>query len=234
MRVFSECDNCAGVVTKIEPSPKSNELMMVTVLLDNGQEVTHRDMNFDELVAGQLRLSQVKHFTRGAHYSVSCSFGYIETMLAAYTAENSLVLEPDFQRAHVWTTAQRTKYVEYLLRGGTFGKDIYFNAAGFPNNSSSGNPMELVDGLQRLTTMRQFMAGELPAFGQTYNQYHPEDQRHIKRGVSFGFTFHVNDLKTRVEVLNWYLDLNTGGTPHTAKEIARVRALLAAEESKIS
>jgi hypothetical protein len=39
----------------------------------------------------------------------------------------------------------------------------------------------------------------------------------------------VNELKTRREVLQWYLDLNAGGVVHTTKEIERVRELLAKE-----
>ena len=47
--------------------------------------------------------------------------------------------------------------------------------------------------------------------------------------LNAGFVFHVNDLKTRAEVLKWYLEMNTGGTPHTSDEISKVRDMLAAE-----
>ena len=36
----------------------------------------------------------------------------------------------------------------------------------------------------------------------------------------------TNDLQTREEVLQWYLELNSTGTPHTKKELDRVKALL--------
>ena len=36
----------------------------------------------------------------------------------------------------------------------------------------------------------------------------------------------INDLKTRREVLQWYIDMNAGGTPHSKEEIDRVRGLL--------
>lgn len=35
----------------------------------------------------------------------------------------------------------------------------------------------------------------------------------------------VNDLKTEREVLQWYVDMNAGGTPHTSDEIERVRKM---------
>jgi hypothetical protein len=46
------------------------------------------------------------------------------------------------------------------------------------------------------------------------------------------FDFIVNDLRTRKEVLQWYLDLNTGGTIHTSDEIEKVKRLLAAETKR--
>ena len=36
----------------------------------------------------------------------------------------------------------------------------------------------------------------------------------------------VNDLKFEKEVLQWYIDMNAGGTPHTAEEIFRVKKLI--------
>ena len=43
---------------------------------------------------------------------------------------------------------------------------------------------------------------------------------------------HVNDLKTYPEVLQWYIEMNAGGTPHTNEEIARVQQLLDIEKKK--
>jgi hypothetical protein len=40
----------------------------------------------------------------------------------------------------------------------------------------------------------------------------------------------VNDLKTREEVLQWYLDLNSGGVVHTEEELNRVREMLEKEK----
>lgn len=36
----------------------------------------------------------------------------------------------------------------------------------------------------------------------------------------------VNDLKTEKEVLQWYIDMNAGGTPHTSDEIERVKRMI--------
>ena len=41
--------------------------------------------------------------------------------------------------------------------------------------------------------------------------------------------FHINNLQTRAEVLQWYLDFNSGGTMHTQDELNKVRKLLKKE-----
>lgn len=42
----------------------------------------------------------------------------------------------------------------------------------------------------------------------------------------------VNNLKTREEVLQWYIDFNAGGTVHSKEEIDRVKKLLEEEKGK--
>ena len=83
-----------------------------------------------------------------------------------------------------------------------------------------------VDGLQRLTAALAFLHDEIPAFGHYYSEY--ED----KLPFDVDFIFNVNDLKTKAEVLQWYIEMNAGGTPHDSKEIDRVKALLSAELDK--
>lgn len=36
----------------------------------------------------------------------------------------------------------------------------------------------------------------------------------------------VNDLKTEKEVLQWYVDMNAGGTIHASDEIERVKKMI--------
>ena len=42
-------------------------------------------------------------------------------------------------------------------------------------------------------------------------------------------SINIATLKTRKEVLQWYLDFNTGGVIHTDKEINKVKDLLRKE-----
>lgn len=135
----------------------------------------------------------------------------------------SLDLDPDFQRAHVWNESKRSRYVEFILRRGHSSRDIYFNCAKWPE-SVDGEPLVLVDGKQRLDAVRRFLHDEVLAFGRRYSEFSGK----LNMLVAY-FDFHINSLETRAEVLQWYLDLNTGGVCHTPKEIAKVQALLRME-----
>jgi hypothetical protein len=75
-----------------------------------------------------------------------------------------------------------------------------------------------------LEAVRKFLRDEVKAFGNLYSDY--EDELHL---TGPDFIFNVNDLKTRAEVLQWYIDLNAGGVAHTTDEIDKVRKLLEEE-----
>lgn len=155
-----------------------------------------------------------------AHHQVDVEWRWLETTMETYPAKGGLNLNPDYQREHVWTREQQVAYVEYVLSGGEVGKAIIWNATSWPVDD--GNPIELVDGKQRLEAVRAFLRGDFKAHGMTYE---PNDAL----GVECRFHWRICSLATRAEVLALYLNINAGGTPHTAHEIERVRSLLSKE-----
>lgn len=74
--------------------------------------------------------------------------------------------------------------------------------------------------MQRLTAIQRFVNNEIKVFGFYYNEY--TDNLRINQTIKLN----VNDLKTKKEVLQWYVDMNTGGTPHTNEEIERVKKMI--------
>jgi hypothetical protein len=136
--------------------------------------------------------------------------------------ENGLDLNPDFQRAHVWTADQQSKYVEYILRGGTSGKELYFNCKDW--HRAGRELYVIVDGKQRLQAVREFMRGNVTAFGHRRHAFTDNPDSLTAR-----FSWNIAALNTRAEVLEWYVSFNEGGTVHTKEELDRVRELLAAE-----
>ena len=164
-------------------------------------------------------------FTHRASYAVDVPLNYLKRQLDSMFADG-LDLEPEFQRGHVWTEEQQSAYVEFLFRGGLTGRDIYFNNPSIHMTVPDGcyNDFVCVDGLQRLTALTKFLDNKLRVFGSLYTDFTDSIP------LSYTVRFHINDLKSYKAVLRWYLEMNTGGTPHTDAEINRVTALYEAAE----
>jgi Protein of unknown function DUF262 len=164
-----------------------------------------------------MRYQDIPQMTPWGGYSVDVRWSYLETWLAGFP---SACLDPEFQRHYVWTEQQKIRYVEFALRGGRSGKDILWNCPDW-NTTAIYDRMAIVDGKQRINAVRQFMRDELAVFGHTRSQI---DGRLPTFNASF--KMHVNDLVDPADVLQWYLDVNSGGTQHTDDELDRVRRLM--------
>lgn len=170
------------------------------------------------------KFEDIPQFTRSAGYAADIPWSDLLRSLDRYLAQG-LDIDPDFQRAHVWDDAKRSRYVEYVLRGGASGYDIYTNCPGWSAGDQRSD-FVLVDGKQRLEAACKFLRNELRVFGHLFDEY---TDRLPLAGARF--RWHVNDLATRQEVLQWYLDLNAGGVVHTPAELDRVRRLLEIEKA---
>lgn len=158
-------------------------------------------------------------------YAVDVHFQYVGKTIDDYIREEHLNMNPDFQRPHVWTREQQSRYIEFLLHGGRSGRDIYFNHPGW--NAKANDEFVIVDGKQRIQAIRQFVDNKIPAFGKLMKEYKGSLR------IFQGLRFHIADLPTRKQVLQWYLDLNSGGVVHSAEELDRIRRLLVQEDKII-
>jgi hypothetical protein len=178
-----------------------------------------------------MKWSDIPRFPN-IHYRVTIPWGYLLDKLDNYQNEYGLNLDPDFQRGHVWTENQQVAYVEYILQEPQSGKEIYFNHPGWMTDWKG--EFVLVDGRQRIEAARRFLSGEIRAFGHLVTEFEGPESKDGRVRIPFNieFYFNVARLKSRAEVLQWYLDFNAGGTPHSAKEIKRVRELLSKERQQ--
>ena len=172
-----------------------------------------------------MKFSNIQPMTRRPGYSCDHLLHMLPDAVRKYQEEDlcPLDMEPDFQRVHVWTPEQQTSYMEFILREGNSSKDIYLNCPGWMG--SFEGPFELVDGKQRLAACLGFMAGTVPVFGG-----HRIGDFTDKPSMSVSLRFHINNLPTRRAVLQWYLDINSGGVVHTTDELDKVRVLLEQEQ----
>ena len=97
---------------------------------DNGGSV--RSLFFPRIVCGKagrgggkMRWDEIPRFTSCRNYGVEWSLFRYFCEYIDHETEAGLVLNPDFQRGHVWTEEQQTAYIEYLLMGGMSGRTIY-------------------------------------------------------------------------------------------------------------
>ena len=171
------------------------------------------------------RFRDIPQFTRDGAWQADFDFVNLVKFIEEEIETQGLQLNPDFQRGHVWSEQQQIAWLEFFLRGGRTSRVIYFNRPSLNGivHENSYYDYVCVDGLQRLTAIFRFVKNEIKVFGSYFKEF--EDSPRITQSIKLN----VNDLKTRKEVLQWYVDMNTGGTPHTTDEINRVKILIERE-----
>jgi hypothetical protein len=144
--------------------------------------------------------------------------------------DHDIDLAPDFQRLYVWKPVQRSRLVESVLLG--------IPLPAFYFNQDSLGAMQVVDGVQRLTTIHRFYKGEetlsnleyLNLNGMTFSALDAALRRRFQQTQIF---VNVIEPQTPDDVkFDVFRRINTGGSPLTAQEIrhcmsrARSRELL--------
>lgn len=161
-------------------------------------------------------------------YSIHVAWIHLEKHIEISIQDFDLDLDPDFQRDYVWNTDQQIKYCEYILHGGTSGKELYFNCPNW-GQINVGSPYVIIDGKQRLHAVRLFMSGKIPVFGHYIHEF--EDRPDM---LTARFVWNVAAIDNRIDVLRWYIKFNSGGTYHTEKDLDKVRKLIEDEIMKIN
>ena len=133
--------------------------------------------------------------------------------------EGELDLAPDFQRDYVWKARQQTRLIESVLLGIPLPA-FYFN--------QERERLQVVDGVQRLTTISNFMRGEFrlelgsleylkDLSGKTFSELDPQLQRRFSKTQ---IVVHVIEPQTPDGVkYDIFSRVNTGGSPLSAQEI---------------
>lgn len=135
-------------------------------------------------------------------------------------SEKEIDLSPDFQRDFVWKSRQKTRLVESVLLG--------IPLPAFYFNQSSDGTYQVVDGVQRLSTIHLFMndghavnRDDLEYLksldGMTYSMLDPAANRRFR---STQIVVHVIEPQTPDEVkYDIFSRVNTLGSPLSAQEI---------------
>ena len=134
-------------------------------------------------------------------------------------ANRDIDLAPDFQRNFVWKTRQRSSLIESLLLGIPL-PSFYFN-------EDRRGRLQVVDGVQRLTTIFRYVKeqsiklGEVTYLRELEGQSFDELATLFRRRLySAQFVAHVIDPQTPYRVkFEVFRRINTGGNPLSAQEI---------------
>lgn len=171
------------------------------------------------------RFEDIPQFTECGQWECDFDLTRVWPFIEEQQKQQGLDIDPDFQRVHVWTEAQQVAWIEFFLRGGKTGRVLYFNKPSWNRwnrtKHKKYDDFVLVDGKQRLEAIRRFVHNEIQVFGSYFHEY-TDSPRLIRTTIRIN----VNDLQTKEQVLQWYIEMNTGGTPHTEAEIEKVRRML--------
>lgn len=170
-----------------------------------------------------MKFSEIPQFTKTGSWQCDFDIVRFSREIDRMVSEDGLQLNPDFQRGHVWTEDQQIKFVEFLLKGGKTARIVYLNKPSWNRQVPEGayDDFVCVDGLQRITAIQRFVKNEIKVFGYHFNEY--EDNPRVMYDT---MKININDLKSKREVLQWYIDFNVGGTVHSDEEIEKVKLLM--------
>lgn len=142
-----------------------------------------------------------------------------ESMVKGYP----LNISPDYQRGHIWTVEQSSKFIGHMLEGGQVAH-IIVNSG--PNGCA---PIpEVIDGKQRITACIGWSNNKFPALlydGREIWARDLDQSSRVRCRNMIGMQYALVRLN-RKQCLELYIKLNRGGTVHTDDEINRVKRLL--------
>ncbi len=134
--------------------------------------------------------------------------------------DGDIDLSPDFQREYVWKSRQRTRLIESILLG--------IPLPAFYFNQLESGTYQVVDGVQRLSTIALFMGNrhrlldvDLEYLSDLHDKTYDElDTAAIRRFKSTQIVVHVIEPQTPDEVkYDIFNRVNTLGSPLSAQEI---------------
>lgn len=163
------------------------------------------------------------------NYAVDFQMHRLKKQFEDYANDyGSFDYNPDFQRGHVWNREKQIAFLEAICRNTIPASllTITLNSPEFehPNHKGDLRGFCIIDGLQRVTAVEEFVDGKFKIFD---NQVGYDDLDHTPYSFKrVNFRVQVYSFIWRKDLLKYYIDINSGGVVHSDDEINRVKKLL--------
>lgn len=133
-------------------------------------------------------------------------------------------LSPPYQRPLRWSLKQQSEFMGHLLSGGETLPIII-------QRVPDGGPQEVLDGKQRLTAMLAWLHGEICAWVPNGPSVHIDDLERGQHGTTADAVHGLSLVSVRFKYINlpfeerkdFYIKLNSAGSPHTTEDIEHAR-----------
>lgn len=167
-----------------------------------------------------MRLRRVQRLMPDCTYRVDFAIAAIPRFLEQYGVN----MDPDYQRGYVWTKTQKQKFVGAVLQNHNSIPIFWFNTL------DSGKS-EVIDGKQRLSAILGWLNNKYDAICPCGESFRFDEADEIaRRGLDMMITLKMHFVKLpRLDVLRFYLSLNSGGTVHKPRDLERVISLITKE-----
>lgn len=127
---------------------------------------------------------------------------------------------PDYQRNYAWTPEDKALYLDTLFSGRPLGTFIFVKR-------SAGQPGEILDGKQRMTTLLELVMSVLPYRGVYWHEM-TDDDRNTVMNRPAQYAELSDEQYSQADFYEIFLAVNAAGVPQTEEHLNHVRGLLAA------
>jgi hypothetical protein len=125
----------------------------------------------------------------------------------------------DYQREHVWTLDDKVALIDSIFNNIDIGKFVFVQRS----FHAEGCFYEIVDGKQRLTTLREFYEDRFKYNGFYYSELSPMDKNKFEdHPIAYGYLENPD----KRAIFETFIKLNTCGKPMDVKHIQKVKDLL--------
>jgi len=138
-------------------------------------------------------------------------------------------MNPEYQRELVWELEDKQKLIHSIFNNVDIGKFVFIKRDYDSRKNATPHLLEILDGKQRLTAIKEFWEDRFQYNGFYYSELHPRDQSHFD---TFLISMAEVTDPTKEQIYRYFLRLNTSGKTIAQSHLDKVKVLLHNEIQK--